>query len=430
MFGKEGLCVEYANCTIDYVHWRCYNWDGYAHPHAEQAQAASRPTQSRSPCPPKKRIYMSPISPWQAIALAILSLLGFGAAVSALYPAGTTSPASVYHGDTLISEPALAVAALPVAAPTATPATRAFRVGVQVGHYKNNELPDELWRLEGSTGTSGGGRTEVDLNFDVANRVAKLLRAQGVVVDILPATVPSGYQADAFIAIHADGSSSSGPRGFKISTRWSSKVAVQDGMLVDAITDAYRAATGMPEDSNVTRNMRGYYAYSPRRPNWRTSNFAPGAIVEMGFMTNAADRAVMFNKTDVVAQGITTGILNFLKSAYGQRPIVNGYTYGADIKDTSIIPPGSPTATRVPSTPTGSGGGFNSTQPITGDWKVVFMVKAQTNLYTERGSGALVGKANRGEVLKATIRQGDYYFVTLANGKQGWVHRNAIVVQM
>jgi hypothetical protein len=27
------------------------------------------------------------------------------------------------------------------------------------------------------------------------------------------------------------------------------------------------------------------------------------------------------------------------------------------------------------------------------------------------------------------MRQGDYYYVTLSGGKQGWVHRNAVVVQ-
>lgn len=370
---------------------------------------------------------MSQLPPWQVALLAFLSTIGLGLVAGALSVSGWGQPAYIYN-DNVVGQPAGAVQAMPLAVPTATQASRAFHVGVQIGHYKNNELPDELWRLEGSTGTSGGGRTEVDLNFDVANRVAKLLRAQGVVVDLLPATVPTGYSADAFVAIHADGAASSGPRGFKISTRWSSEVAVQDGILVDQITDAYRKATGLPEDSNVTRNMRGYYAYSPRRPNWRTSNLTPGAIVEMGFMTNSADRAVMFNKTDIVAGGIVDGIMGFLHSAYGQRPVGNAYRYGYGLVDNKIIPPGTATPTRAPSTGAGAPGG--ASRPQTGDWNVVFMGKAQTSVYTDRGSGSLVGKVARQQVLKATIRQGDYYFVTLTNGKQGWVHRNAIVVQI
>src|SRR5439155_25365322 len=90
----------------------------------------------------------------------------------------------------------------------AAPPLDAYRVGVQIGHYKNNELPPQLSRLVGSTGTYGGGRSEVDLNADIALRLAALLRAQGVLVDILPATVPTAYTADAFVAIHADGNSS------------------------------------------------------------------------------------------------------------------------------------------------------------------------------------------------------------------------------
>ena len=370
---------------------------------------------------------MSELSPWQVVLLAVLSLLGLGTVASVLPSAAWSRPASV-HSEAVIGEPARAVGALPVAAPTTTQVARAFRVGLQIGHYKNNELPAALDDLRGSTGTAGGGRTEVDLNYDVANRVAKLLRAQGVTVDLLPATVPSGYSADAFIAIHADGSSSSGPRGYKISTRWSSSVAVQDGMLVDAITDAYRKATGLPEDGNVTRNMRGYYAYSPRRLNWRTSNFTPGAIVEMGFMTNAADRAVMFNKTDAVAQGITNGVMDFLRAAYGQRPVGNAYGYGYGIVDDKLIPDNAPTPTRVPGSSTGSRPP-GSSAPQAGNWQVVFMGKAQTTIYTERGSGTVVGTVKRGQVLKATLRQGDYYYVTLPGGKQGWVHRNAVVVQ-
>lgn len=372
---------------------------------------------------------MSQLSPWQVAILTLLSLLGLGAVATALGTSGSNQPAGVYaYNEAIIGQPAGSVGALPQVAPTATPATRAFRVGVQIGHYQNYDLPPALDELRGSTGTAGGGRTEIDLNFDVANRIAKLLRAQGVLVDILPATVPSGYNADAFVAIHADGNASSSPHGFKISTRWSSKVAVQDGMLVDAIAEAYRVATGLSEDDNITRNMRGYYAYSPRRPNWRTSNFTPGAIVELGYMTNAGDRTVMFNKTDALASGVTKGIMNFLKSAYGTRPVVSAYDYGYGLIDDALIPDNAPTPTHVPNS-NGSRPSGTST-PQAGDWQVVFMGKAQTSVYTERGSGALIGKVNRGQVLKATIRHGDYYFVTLTNGKQGWVHRNALVVQM
>jgi hypothetical protein len=305
-------------------------------------------------------------------------------------------------------------------------AQRPYRVGVQVGHYKNNELPDELSRLSGHTGTAGGGRTEVDLNLDVSNRVARLLRAQGVVVDILPATVPTGYTADAFIAIHADGSSSTRSRGFKISTRWRSEIALQDAMLVEMLTEAYRAATGLPEDSTITRNMRGYYAYSPWRPNYRVSNFTPGAIVEMGFMTNAADRAVLFNSTDKVAAGIANGVMRFLRAAYGGSGGPSGTRpYGYGIIDDDIVPNPTPTpATR-------SGSSQNSrARVMSGDWRILLFNRTAISAYSRPGGGAVVATLSKGQFYRSTLRNGDYYRILLPDGREGWVHRNWVIVQM
>jgi len=319
----------------------------------------------------------------------------------------------------------LAVSSAPAALPQAAP--RQYRVAIQSGHYKSNELPDELSRLAENTGTAGGGRTEVDLNWDVSNRVAKLLRAQGVLVEVLPATVPTGYSADAFVAIHADGNASPAPRGFKISTRWSSKVATQDVSLVHTLTDAYRAATGLPEDGAVTRNMRGYYAYSPRRANYRTSNFTPGAIVEMGYMTNAADRSVLFKSTDKVAAGIANGIMAYLKATYGSPATDKSYGFGYGVVDKDI----NPSATPIPTPRPGSGQGFGSSRPQTGDWQVLLMGKPTINIYSgPGGQGPVITKVPRGQFLHATVRQGDYYQVTLSDGRKGWVSRYSLVTQL
>lgn len=312
------------------------------------------------------------------------------------------------------------------AVPTPLAGTSTHRVALQVGHWKNNEMPEQLSDLIGNTGTSGGGRTEVDLNMDVANRVAAILRAAGVTVDVLPATVPTGYTVDAFVAIHADGNGSTRARGFKMSTRWRSSVALQDTMLVDMITQEYRAATGLPEDSAVTRNMRGYYAYAPFRPNYRVSNFTPGAIVEMGFMSNAADREVMFNQTDRVASGIAQGILKYLKVAYpnpaGTR---TGYGYGIVDKD---IDPNSPGWRRSNNN--------NSSQPRPpanslqlGDWQA-YLLGGKANVYGEAGGGGgVIAQITNTQPYHAIARKGDYYQVELPGGKTGWVHRNSIVIQ-
>src|SRR4051794_1707622 len=85
----------------------------------------------------------------------------------------------------------LASLALPRRARAQTP----WRVGLQAGHWRSIELPDELRSLRGNGGTAGGGVAEWELNLAVARRAAVRLEAAGVAVDVLPATIPPGYQA-------------------------------------------------------------------------------------------------------------------------------------------------------------------------------------------------------------------------------------------
>ena len=207
--------------------------------------------------------------------------------------------------------------------PWPTPTARAEgtppRVGLQVGHLRSNELPQELARLRTSTGARWGGVSEAQLNLDIVNRVKPLLEAQGVIVDIIPATVPPSYDADAFLAIHADGSAGAAARGWKLATPWRASEASKQ--LMAAVAAAYGPATGLPEDvGGVTFNMKGYYAFNWRRHTHAISRYTPAIIVEMGFMTNAADRAVMFNQPDRVARGIADGVLAYLR----QRDPANG----------------------------------------------------------------------------------------------------------
>jgi N-acetylmuramoyl-L-alanine amidase len=200
----------------------------------------------------------------------------------------------------------------PSAEPTPTPRPPGApkRIGLQVGHWKSNELPDELARLRTSSGAFAAGRTEASVNLDIAQRVARLLEQRGFVVDIIPATVPVGYDADAFVAIHADGSRSAGTRGFKLATPWRTSRAAQH--LADVLDAEYAGATGLPRDGGITFNMRGYYAFNYRRHQHSIARTTPAVIVEMGFLTNAADRALMIGRPDRVATGIANGVTRYL----------------------------------------------------------------------------------------------------------------------
>ena len=185
------------------------------------------------------------------------------------------------------------------------------RVGLQVGHWRNNELPDELRRIETQTGTSGGGVSEMQLNLDVANRVAAILRGHGYAVDILPSTVPPGYLADVFVSLHADGDPGGGSRGYKAAH--GSRRGPYEDQLVRVLLEEYGKATGLPHDHDgVTRNMLGYYAFSWSRFQHSVAAHTPAAILELGFLTNAADRSVLLQRTDAVAAGVANGVLRFL----------------------------------------------------------------------------------------------------------------------
>jgi hypothetical protein len=205
--------------------------------------------------------------------------------------------------------------------PTTTPAPAAveeqapaLRVGLQAGHWLTAQAPAELAWIRTATGTAGGGTNEWELNLDIARRVAPRLEAQGILVDVLPATVPPGYQADAFVALHADGDLSGRMSGYKIARASRSTIPDTDDALVAALNRSYAAATGLRSDNaNITRNMTGYYTFNSRRYQHAIAPTTPAAILEMGFLTNASDRRTLLGAPDQVVQGVTDGILAFLK---------------------------------------------------------------------------------------------------------------------
>ena len=250
------------------------------------------------------------------------------------------------------------------------PAAAAVNVAIQAGHWKSNELPAAFARLRGSTGAGGGGRTEAQVTVDIAGRVARILRSRGLTAEVLPATVPTGYTADLFISLHADGNTSTRPRGYKVSTRWRSEVAALDAVLVQAIEAGYSRVTGMPRDGSITRAMRGYYAYSSYRgEEYRLGATTPAAILEMGFMSNATDRAIMFNNPELVARGVVAGIDNFyarqaearrLQAAAERTAAASPYNRSAFVltNDANIRAAASTTAQRV------AGAGFGDSFPL------------------------------------------------------------------
>jgi N-acetylmuramoyl-L-alanine amidase-like protein len=209
------------------------------------------------------------------------------------------------------------------------PAGQKRRIGIQVGHWKTDEVPAELGtRITFQTGTSWAGVDEVDVNMDIAERMKAQLTARGYLVDILPTTIPPGYLADVFVALHADGDGTGEKSGFKIAH--GSRRGPYEDKLVSDLRDEYGKVTGLEWDATgISRNMTNYFAFNWGRYQHAAAPHTPAAIVEMGFLSNDHDRDLMVDKADGVATAIVNGIQRFLDEVPASK------IFGEDL----IVPP-------------------------------------------------------------------------------------------
>jgi N-acetylmuramoyl-L-alanine amidase len=185
------------------------------------------------------------------------------------------------------------------------------RIGLQAGHWLTDQVPSELRGL--GAGAVGGGKQEWQVNLDVAQRTAALLEDAGVQVDVLPTTVPEHYQANLFLALHADGDTTGQGRGFKIARPGFSSVPSIDDRLVDVLNQAYGTETELPrDDEHISLRMRYYYAFNSRRYCHAVVPGVPQAIIELAYLTSAADRQYLIGDPQRLAQALADSIQAFL----------------------------------------------------------------------------------------------------------------------
>lgn len=180
----------------------------------------------------------------------------------------------------------------PIFSSTAEPAA-AVRVGIVAGHRGND-----------SGTVCKDGLTETEINQKVAEMVAASLRAENMRVEVLDEFDPKlpGYQANAFVSIHAD-SCSVDMTGFKVASAENGSDASKQ--LADCLWTRYEAETGLPRHTaTITTNMTQYHAFH------KIAETTPAAIIEIGFL--GGDRAYLTQHTDSVAAGIVKGIECFL----------------------------------------------------------------------------------------------------------------------
>ncbi|GIW06739.1 MAG: hypothetical protein KatS3mg060_1544 [Dehalococcoidia bacterium] len=206
------------------------------------------------------------------------------------------------------------------------------RVGIQAGHWRYYDSPEELKNNRFNPGTSGGGKAEWEVNLDISQRVVDRLSELGYVVDLLDGTPPIRYRAHLFLSIHADGDVTQQLRGYKVGSARFSATPEADKALCDALWEEYGAVTGLQKQPNqVSNRMTGYYAFNSRRYQHAIAPGVPHAIIETAFLTNPIDREFLFRQPDRVAKGIVDGLRRFLDSIPPSPRIslASGATFGA-----------------------------------------------------------------------------------------------------
>lgn len=188
--------------------------------------------------------------------------------------------------------------------PTSLPTPNwARRIGVVSGHRGND-----------SGAVCDDGLTEASINLSVAELVVRNLRGLGYTVDLLDEFDPrlNDFQASALVSIHSNTCRNFGERvsGFIVAAsagRITSRI--QDDRLVDCIAQHYTTTTQLDRRLETTVDMTDYHTF--REINILT----PAAIIELGFMRG--DRELLTEHPDMLARGITDGVLCFLEP--GQR---------------------------------------------------------------------------------------------------------------
>lgn len=183
----------------------------------------------------------------------------------------------------------------------------ALKIYIDQGHNPQNP----------NAGAEGNGLREQDLVYTIGQETAALLRAQGYDVRLsrptpetqlgtsnatsLAARVgeANAWGADYFISLHTNASeitSASGTEGLVY------RVDSVAGELAEDLLDGINDATGLRDRGVVARpNL-----FVLRRTRM------PAVLLELGFITNPNDAALLSNSPQLFAQGIVNGLNDFL----------------------------------------------------------------------------------------------------------------------
>jgi len=194
-----------------------------------------------------------------------------------------------------------------IAAPGATPTPVAtpnwhYRIGIISGHRGEDSgavCEDDYGYPE---------LQEVDVNFSVAQRVVAKLKAENFTVDLLDENDPrlDNYQGVALLSIHANTCYDFGEfvSGYIVAKAEARPDFGNDTLLRECVALNFGALVPLERSFVLTLDMTNYHVFRTIHP------LTPAVILEMGYML--ADREVLENEPELLAQAITNGIYCYL----------------------------------------------------------------------------------------------------------------------
>lgn len=195
---------------------------------------------------------------------------------------------------------------IPTQSATSEPA--AIRIGIIAGHKGSYNDPGAVCP---KGFLSNGLENEAQVNERIATMVQQELKALGYNVDLLDEFDDrlTGYRATVLVSIHNDSCEyiNDLATGFKVAPAIVKNPQPEKAEILTAcLRQKYQARTGLSFHANtITPDMTYYHAF------YEIDSATTAAIIETGFLN--LDRIMLSEKTDVVARGVTEGILCYLE---------------------------------------------------------------------------------------------------------------------
>lgn len=160
------------------------------------------------------------------------------------------------------------------------------------------------------------GTTEADVNLRIATLVQQQLNALGYQTDLLEEMDPrlTGYKAAMLVSIHNDSCEfvNDQATGYKVSRAMGATDENLASRLEGCMRTRYGTETGLSWHDSITNDMTYYHAFDEVDPS------TPSVIIETGFLN--LDYDLLVNKTEMVAKGVTNGVVCYLNNESIDRP--------------------------------------------------------------------------------------------------------------